>query len=84
MSANPTYPQRHAISKDEYLHMAQAGVFATDVRLELMEGEIIEMAPRGSAHAAVVNALAAQLNRACGELVIVSVQNPIAAIFPAR
>lgn len=77
MSAIPTYPQRHAISADEYVRMAQAGVFSTDVRLELMEGEIIEMAPIGSAHAAVVNSLAALLHRACGESVIVSVQNPI-------
>lgn len=59
--------------------MAQAGVFATDVRLELMEGEIIEMAPIGSAHAAVVNSLAATLNRACEGRAIVSVQNPIVA-----
>jgi Uma2 family endonuclease len=77
MSAIPTYPQRHIISTDEYLRMAHAGVFSTDVRLELMEGEIIEMAPIGSGHAAVVNSLAALLNRACGDSMIVSVQNPI-------
>jgi Uma2 family endonuclease len=79
MSAIPTYPQRHAISADEYVRMAQAGVFSTDVRLELMDGEIIEMAPIGSAHAAVVNTLATLLNRACGESAIVSVQNPLVA-----
>src|SRR5262245_1829529 len=57
MSAIPTRPQRHAISAAEYLRMGEAGVFATDARLELMDGEIIEMAPIGSAHAAIVNAL---------------------------
>lgn len=77
MSALPTYPQRHSISKDEYLRMADAGVFTADVRLELMEGEIIEMAPIGSAHAAVVNSLAALLNSLCGDAAIVSVQNPV-------
>jgi Uma2 family endonuclease len=59
--------------------MANAGVFSADARLELMEGEIIETAPIGSAHAAVVNALAALLNRQCEGSVIVSVQNPIVA-----
>jgi Uma2 family endonuclease len=79
MSATPTHPQRHAISADEYLRMEKAGVFATDARLELMEGEIIEMAPIGSAHAAVVNALASLFNRTCGAAIIVSVQNPFVA-----
>jgi Uma2 family endonuclease len=57
--------------------MAAADVFATEMRLELMEGEMIEMPPIGSAHAAVVNSLAAIMNELCGKQVIVSVQNPI-------
>jgi len=59
--------------------MAKAAVFSADTRLELMDGEIIEMAPIGSAHAALVNALAALLNRTCGDDMIVSVQNPLIA-----
>jgi Uma2 family endonuclease len=77
MSAIPEYPQRHSISAKEYLRMAEAGVFSTDMRLELMEGEIIEMAPIGSRHAAVVNALAAFFNRYSRDRAIVSVQNPL-------
>ncbi len=56
--------------------MGEAHVFAQHARLELMEGEIVEMAPIGSAHAAVVNILNALL----GELAprtIVSVQNAL-------
>jgi Uma2 family endonuclease len=79
MSAIPEYPQRHPISAKEYLRMAEVGVFSTDMRLELMEGEIIEMAPIGSRHAAVVNALAAFFNRCSRDRVIVSVQNPLIA-----
>ncbi len=37
---------RHAVSADEYLRMGEAGVFAPDARLELIEGEIVERAPR--------------------------------------
>jgi len=76
MSATKEYPQRHAISVDEYLRMGQAGVFAPDVRLELMEGEIVEMAPIGSAHAAVVRTLA-ELLHPVGEQFILSVQDPL-------
>lgn len=70
------HPLRHAITVEEYLRMAEAHVFAPQARLELMEGEIVEMAPIGSAHAAIVNTLAALLARS-GERAIVSVQNPL-------
>jgi Uma2 family endonuclease len=56
--------------------MGEARIFAPHERLELMEGEIIEMAPIGSAHAAIVNALAALFNRASDRFVV-SVQNPL-------
>lgn len=64
MSATQEHPQRHAISVDEYLRMGEAGVFAPGVRLELMEGEIVELAPVASAHAAVVRTLAELLHPA--------------------
>jgi Uma2 family endonuclease len=76
MNAIHDHPRRHAITVDEYVRMGAANVFAPDARLELMEGEIVEMAPIGSAHAAVVNTLDALL----GELApraIVSVQHPL-------
>jgi hypothetical protein len=47
MSAIDEHPQRHAITVEEYTRMGEAGVFAPQVRLELMEGEIVEMAPIG-------------------------------------
>lgn len=40
MSAVLEYPQRHAVSAQEYLRMGEGGVFAPEVRLELIEGEI--------------------------------------------
>lgn len=56
--------------------MGEAHVFAPDARLELMDGEIVEMAPIGSAHASVVGTLATLLyEMAPGALV--SVQNPL-------
>ena len=52
MSASLEYPQKHLISAEEYLRMGAGGVFAPDARLELIEGEIIEMAPIDPPHAA--------------------------------
>ena len=71
------YPQRHAVSVAEYLRMADSGVFAPEARLELIEGEIVEMAPIGSPHAGTVKILLRQFTRLAGDMAIVSVQDPV-------
>lgn len=61
----------------EYYKMAAAGVFSEDDRVELIEGEIIEMNPIGSRHAACVGRLTKLLERLVGDRAIVWVQNPV-------
>src|SRR5436309_14879426 len=61
----------------EYYKMAAAGVFSEDDRVELIEGEIIEMNPIGSRHAACVGRLTKLLERLVGDVAIVWVQNPV-------
>ena len=57
--------------------MAEVGLLSEDSRVELIEGEIIEMSPIGSSHGATVNRSSTLLNRKVGDIAIVSVQNPI-------
>lgn len=57
--------------------MAAAGVLSEDDRVELIEGEIIEMSPIGSRHAACVGRLTKLLERLAGDHAIVWVQNPV-------
>lgn len=57
--------------------MGERGVFAPEARLELIDGEIIEMAPIGSRHAGVVNILNRLLVQRVGDRALVSVQNPL-------
>lgn len=71
-------PCRHRITVAEYHRMAEAGIFTEDDRVELIEGEIIDMAPIGSRHAGIVAKLGHILTRAVGETAIVWIQNPIA------
>ena len=77
MSAVLEYPQRYRVDVREYLRMAEAGVFGPEKRLELIEGEIIEMAPIGSPHAGVVNRLNRLMNRLAGSKALVAIQNPL-------
>jgi Uma2 family endonuclease len=77
MSAALQYPQRHPVSAEEYLRMGEAGVFAPEARLELIEGEIVERAPIGSPHAGTVKVLNRLLTSRAGDRAIVSVQDPL-------
>ena len=62
---------------DEYHRMGRAGVFHEDDRVELLEGQIVEMSPIGPAHAGCVAALTGVLSRRGEERVVVWVQNPV-------
>jgi Uma2 family endonuclease len=62
---------------DEYYRMAQAGILDPDARLELIEGEILEMSPVGTRHVSCVNRLNRLFNRRLGDEALVSVQNPV-------
>lgn len=69
--------QRHRLTVDEYYRMARAGVFAPDARVELIEGEVIDMAPIGTRHASAVKKLNALLSAATPGRAIVAVQDPL-------
>ena len=57
--------------------MIEAGILHEDDRVELLDGEIIEMTPIGSLHAACVDCLTRFFVSACGDGAIVRVQNPV-------
>lgn len=71
--------RRHKINAARYYQMAETGVLGPADRVELIEGELIEMAPIGDDHAATVDELNEVLVLACQERAIVAVQNPIRA-----
>lgn len=69
--------RRHRLTVDEYYRMAEVGLLAPDARVELIEGEIIEMPAIGSRHASCVRRLNALLVQAVGNAAMVSVQDPV-------
>jgi len=72
-----SWPRRHRITVNEYHRMAELGLLAPDARVELIEGEIIDMAPIGKAHTSVVDQLNRLLVRAVGDDAIVRVQGSV-------
>ncbi|MBV8857627.1 MAG: Uma2 family endonuclease [Acidobacteria bacterium] len=64
-------------SIEDYYRIAAAGVFREDDRVELIEGEIIEMSPIGSRHAACVGRLTELLGDRARSVAMLWVQNPV-------
>jgi len=62
---------------DDYHRMAKAGILHEDDRVELIDGELIQMAAIGSRHFACVNRLNAEFSAEAAGRFIVSVQNPV-------
>ncbi|TMQ21741.1 MAG: Uma2 family endonuclease [Candidatus Rokuibacteriota bacterium] len=70
-------PRVRRFTVDEYERMVDARVFAPHDRIELIEGEIIEMAPIGPPHESAVDRLNMLLCRRVGDRAIVRVQGSV-------
>jgi Uma2 family endonuclease len=74
----PAIPPRRRFDVDAYHRMSETGILAPDDRVELIDGEIIEMAPIGAAHGGKVDRLTSLVARIVAEgRVIVRVQGPL-------
>jgi Uma2 family endonuclease len=69
--------KRHRFTAREFRAMAEAGVLGEDDRVELVDGEIVDMAPIGSRHLSCVVALTHLLVELAQGRYFVSVQNPV-------
>ena len=70
-------PERWRFTVDEYHRMAEAGILAPDDRVELIDGQVVEMSPIGASHAACVRRLNRLFGRLLSDVAMVDVQNPI-------
>jgi len=68
---------RYSFTAEEFERLGEAGILRQDARLELIEGEIIEMPPIGNAHAACVKFLNRLLSRLFDGIFVVGVQDPV-------
>jgi Uma2 family endonuclease len=68
-------PHRFAVA--EYHRMAEAGILGEDSRVELISGQIVDMAPIGPPHHGMVIRLTRLLPGALAGRGVLSVQNPV-------
>ncbi len=78
MLDRPPEPAPHRLSVDDYYKMAEVGNHKPEDRVELIEGEIIDMVPIGSAHGGTTIKLVELFSRAVADgLVALSVQGAL-------
>ena len=65
------------LNVSQYHQMSEVGIFSENDKVELINGEIIEMSPIGRRHTACVNRLNSVFSQLLGKKVIIAVQNPI-------
>jgi Uma2 family endonuclease len=68
---------KHRFSVKEYYRMAETGVLKPDARVELINGEIIDMSPIGPFHGGLVNRLIRLFGKSANDRWMMSVQNPL-------
>jgi Uma2 family endonuclease len=72
-----TTRRRRRFTADEYHRMAEAGILGEDERVELLDGDVVEMSPIGDRHVEGVNRCTRRFILALGERAVVSPQNPV-------
>jgi Uma2 family endonuclease len=74
----PQQTKRRRFDVDQYHQMLEAGILTEDNRVELIDGEIVEMTPVGGRHVRSVNRLNKILAPAAARAgLLVSIQNPL-------
>jgi Uma2 family endonuclease len=72
-----TVVRPHRFTVAEYHRMAAAGILGEDSRVELIRGQIVDLAPIGAPHLGMVNRLTRLLPGVLSGRGMLSVQNPV-------
>jgi Uma2 family endonuclease len=70
-------PTRHKLDVNAYHRMGEAGIFGDSKRIELIEGDLIDMSPIGQVHASIVGSFNEVFVTACAGRALVWPQGPL-------
>ncbi|MGJ0391755.1 MAG: Uma2 family endonuclease [Methylocystis sp.] len=68
---------RRAFTVDEIIAMQDAGIISEEENFELIEGEVVPMGPKYSAHERIKSKLVMAISRACPPSLIVGIETSI-------
>jgi Uma2 family endonuclease len=68
---------RRKFTVEQYHKMVDSGILTEDDRVELIRGEIVEMSPIGTRHAACVRRLNTLFSRKLDKRALIDIQNPV-------
>ena len=69
------HAETYRFTVEDYHKLVEAGILEENDRVELLDGEIIVMAPIGKHHAKSVRRLNRRLNKLIGDICVVDCQN---------
>jgi len=69
--------ERWRFTVDDFYRMGEVGILPPEARVELIDGEVIKMAPIGSHHNGSVASLDERLRELLGRRVSISIQGPL-------
>ena len=70
-------PTKHLTNLDEWRRLGEANIFPPESRIELINGEIIEMSPIGTNHGSHLKRINKLFTRLMPENLLTSVQDPL-------
>ena len=70
-------PLKGPFTVDSYQRLAELGILGEDDRVELIDGQVVEMSPIGDRHASCVRRLNGLFARHLLDVAVVDVQNPV-------
>jgi Uma2 family endonuclease len=62
---------------EDYEKMVEYGIFDEDEKIELWDGILVEMSPKGTKHANAIRRISREIEKKIGEQIIFSAQDPI-------
>lgn len=65
------------LSVQDYHRMAEAGIFRPEERVELLAGQVVQMAAKGVAHEAAITRTEKALRHQLGDRVLLRLQSPV-------
>ncbi len=71
------FPKLYEMTVEKYHQLIEAGIFSKSDKVELIEGRVVEMSPKGTRHAAAMRRINKIFSKYFAEKAVICIQDPI-------